>query len=46
MVLLVGAEEAEAIREYLTSAGETFYELGTVAKGSKKTIMKGGVFGE
>ena len=46
MVLLVGAEEAEAIREYLTGAGETFYELGTVAKGSKKTIMKGGVFGE
>ncbi|MDD4320064.1 MAG: phosphoribosylformylglycinamidine cyclo-ligase [Acidaminococcaceae bacterium] len=46
MVLLVGADEVEALREYLTTAGEAYYELGSIVKGSKKTIMKGGVFGE
>lgn len=46
MVLLVGAEEADAVRAYLKENNETFYELGSVVKGSKKTIMKGGVFGE
>jgi phosphoribosylformylglycinamidine cyclo-ligase len=46
MVLLVGAEEANEVREYLASVGEKYYELGSVVKGSKKTIMKGGVFGE
>lgn len=46
MVLVVGAEEAAAVREHLQAQGETFYELGQVVAGTKKTIMKGGVFGE
>jgi len=46
MVLLVGADEVEAIKKHLTTAGETYFELGSIVKGSKKTIMKGGVFGE
>ncbi len=45
MVLVVAPQEAEAIRAHLTAQGEKFYELGTVVAGSKKTIMKGGVFG-
>lgn len=46
MVLVIGAEEADALRDYLTKTGEVYYELGSIVKGSKKTIMKGGVFGE
>lgn len=46
MVLVVGADEADAVREYLTEQNELFYELGSIVKGEKKTIMKGGVFGE
>jgi phosphoribosylformylglycinamidine cyclo-ligase len=46
MVLLVGSDEADAVREHLASLGEKYYELGSVVDGSKKTLMKGGVFGE
>ncbi|MEG0798090.1 MAG: phosphoribosylformylglycinamidine cyclo-ligase [Acidaminococcaceae bacterium] len=46
MVLVVAAAEAAAVKAHLIAQGETFYELGEVAHGSKKTIMKGGVFGE
>lgn len=46
MVLVVGAEEADAVRAHLAAAGETYYELGSVVPGTKKTIMKGGVFGD
>ena len=46
MVLVVGADEADAVRAHLKENGETFYELGHVVPGTKKTVMKGGVFGE
>lgn len=46
MVLVVAADEADAVREHLRAAGEEFYELGQVVSGSQKTVMKGGVFGE
>lgn len=46
MVLVVSPEEADAVRAHLREAGETFYELGKVVPGSKKTVMKGGVFGD
>ena len=46
MVLVVGADEADAVRAHLKENGETFYELGYVVPGTKKTVMKGGVFGE
>ena len=46
MVLVVDPSEADAVRTHLRAAGETFYELGTVVPGHKKTIMKGGVFGD
>lgn len=45
MVLVISAEEADAVRAYLQEAGETYFELGKVIAGNKKTIMKGGVFG-
>ena len=46
MVLVVAPEEAEALRAHLKAEGETFYELGEVVPGTKKTVLKGGVFGE
>ncbi len=46
MVLVVDAGEADAVRTYLKEQNETFYELGTVIPGTKKTVMKGGVFGD
>ena len=39
-------EEADAVREHLKNAGETFYELGKIVEGSGKAVLKGGVFGE
>lgn len=45
MVLVVDPAEAGGICEYLEQAGERFFELGKIAKGSGKTLMKGGVFG-
>ena len=46
MVLVVAPEEADAVREHLKNAGETFYELGKIVEGSGKAVLKGGVFGE
>ncbi|WP_455656732.1 phosphoribosylformylglycinamidine cyclo-ligase [Phascolarctobacterium sp.] len=46
MVLVVDPAEADGVREHLTAAGETFYELGKVVAGNKKAVMKGGVFSE
>jgi phosphoribosylformylglycinamidine cyclo-ligase len=46
MILVVGAEEADAVRAHLKANNETFYELGSVVKGSQQAIVKGGVFGE
>ena len=46
MVLVIDAAEADAVREHLRAAGEEFFELGKVVEGSKKTVMKGGVFSE
>ena len=45
MVLVVDPAEADAVRAHLKEAGEEFYELGKIVPGSKKTVMKGGVFG-
>ncbi len=45
MVLVVDAGEAENVRQYLKENGEIYYELGHVVPGTKKTVMKGGVFG-
>ena len=46
MVLVVDPAEADAVRAHLKENGETFYELGHVVPGTKKTVMKGGVFGD
>ena len=46
MVLVVSAKEADAVRAHLKANNETFYELGSVVKGSQQAIVKGGVFGE
>ena len=46
MVLVVDPAEADAVRTHLKENGETFYELGHVVPGTKKTVMKGGVFGD
>ena len=46
MVLVVSPKEADAVRAHLKANNETFYELGSVVKGSQQAIVKGGVFGE
>ncbi|MCI7194897.1 MAG: AIR synthase-related protein, partial [Acidaminococcus fermentans] len=46
MVLVVDPSEADAVRAHLKENGETFYELGQVVPGNRKTVMKGGVFGD
>ena len=46
MVLVIDVAEADAVREHLRANGEEFFELGKVVEGSKKTVMKGGVFSE
>ena len=46
MVLVVAAGEADAVRAHLQANNETFYELGSVVKGSGQAIVKGGVFGD
>ena len=46
MVLVVSAKEADAVRAHLKANNETFYELGSIVKGSQQAIVKGGVFGE
>ncbi|MBQ9377930.1 MAG: phosphoribosylformylglycinamidine cyclo-ligase [Schwartzia sp.] len=45
MVLIVGAEEAEAVTASLREKGETVYRIGRVTRGEGVTI-KGGVFDE
>lgn len=45
MVLVVAKEDEEAVTAALREAGEEFFLLGKVVPGSKKTVMKGGVFG-
>ena len=45
MVLIIGADEVDAVRAHLQEAGDSFYELGSVVSGNKKAVMKGGVFG-
>lgn len=46
MVLIMAKEDIPLLKETLNEAGETFYTLGEVVPGSKKTIMKGGVFSD
>jgi len=46
MVLVVSPKEADAVRAHLKANNETFYELGSIVKGSQQAIVKGGVFGE
>lgn len=45
MVLVVAPEDEEAVKDALRQAQEEFFLLGKVVPGSKKTVMKGGVFG-
>ena len=45
MVLVVAPEDEEAVKAALRQAQEEFFLLGKVVPGSKKTVMKGGVFG-
>lgn len=44
MILIVPAEQAEAIKDHLTAQQELCYELGKVVAGSKQAVLKGGVF--
>lgn len=45
MVLVVAPEDEEAVEAALRQAQEEFFLLGKVVPGSRKTVMKGGVFG-
>ena len=45
MVLVVAPEDEEAVKAALRQAQEEFFLLGKVVPGSRKTVMKGGVFG-
>ena len=44
MVLLVAADEAEAVQGKLAAQGETCYALGKVIKGKHDVTIRGGVF--
>jgi phosphoribosylformylglycinamidine cyclo-ligase len=44
MILIVSAEEAEAVKAHLQAADETVYEIGKVVKGSHDVTLQGGVF--
>ena len=44
MVLMVAQDEAEAVKAHLAAAGEAYYEIGKVVKGSHDVTIKGGVF--
>ena len=44
MILIVSAEEAEAVKAHLQAAAETVYEIGKVVKGSHDVTLQGGVF--
>ena len=39
-------QEAVKIKEHLTAAGEPYYEIGRVVRGSHDVTIKGGVFNE
>ena len=45
MVLVVAPEDEETVKAALRQAQEEFFLLGKVVPGSRKTVMKGGVFG-
>ena len=44
MILIVSAEEAEAVKAHLQDADETVYEIGKVVKGNHDVTLQGGVF--
>ena len=44
MILIVSAEEAEAVKAHLQVADETVYEIGKVVKGNHDVTLQGGVF--
>lgn len=44
MILVVAQKDADAVRNYLDSVGEKYYNIGSVVPGEHKTILKGGVF--
>ena len=44
MILIVSAEEAEAVKSHLQAADETVYEIGKVVRGGHDVTLQGGVF--
>ena len=44
MILIVAAEEAEAVKAHLQAADETVYKIGKVVKGGHDVTLQGGVF--
>ncbi len=46
MVIIASAQEAEKIKAQLAEAGEAYYEIGKVVRGSHDVTIKGGVFNE
>ena len=44
MILIVSAEEAEAVKAHLQAADVTVYEIGKVVKGNHDVTLQGGVF--
>lgn len=44
MILIVAAEQAGAVQEYLAAQNEACYELGKIVSGDKQAVLKGGVF--
>lgn len=46
MILVVPQSEVEAVRQDLTSRGETSYVIGHVTQGPREAVLKGGIFGE
>lgn len=44
MILIVSAEEVEAVKAHLQAADETVYEIGKVVKGGHDVTLQGGVF--
>jgi len=44
MILIVSADEAEAVKAHLQAADETVYEIGKVVKGNHDVTLQGGVF--
>lgn len=46
MILIVSADDVDAVRAHLAETGEENYVIGKVVKGNHEAILKGGVFGE